>query len=248
MSNGDLVCAALLCTARLRSAVTYSFREEGRSGWALCTVNDDTCELSINSDYGRWAHRWHKSGFQGTFSAFLSDISSADYLAGKLCHGDGRSFSARETVKRIRRRLCEQRLEDCRELRARRLDSPDDPRWRSNRAEYDCYGLPERARRESASGDPRRPVYLLTRYEARRIWEKLGTFDGHSNGDLFLEEYRRWLHSDDVAVADYLPDIDSGIFDCMTSVPSVEWKYLHDRLLPALIAAIREDLASAGGT
>jgi hypothetical protein len=239
MSKGDLVC-----TARLRSAVTYSFREEGRSGWALCTVNDDTCELSINSNHGRWAHRWHRSGFEVTFTSFLSDIDGADYLADKLCHGDSRSFSAYETVKRIRRRLCQQRLEDCRELRDRRLDSPDDPRWRSNRAEYDDFGLPMRAQRESASGDPRRPVFLLTKAQARRIWKKLGSFEDHSNENLFLEEYRRWLHDNEAA--DYLPDLDNGIFECMTSVPSVEWKYLHDRLLPALIAAIREDLAAGG--
>jgi len=236
MSKGDLVC-----TARLHSAITYSFREEGRSGWALCTVNDDTCELSINSNHGRWAHRWHRSGFDGTFTSFLSDISGADYLAGKLCHGDGRSFSAYETVKRIRQRLCQQRLEDCREMRARRLESPDDPRWKSSRDEYDNFGLPMCAKRESASGDGRRPVYLLTKDQARRIWSKLGTLGDHSDGESFLDEYRIWIKRDHFG--DYLPDTDSGIFDCMTLVPSVEWKYLHDRLLPALIAALREDIA-----
>ncbi len=243
MSKGDLVC-----TARRRSAVTYHFREEGRShsGWALCTVNDDTCELSINSDHGRWQHRWHKSGFEGTFTSFLSDVTGADYLASKLCHGDGRSFSAYETVKRIRRRLCQQRLEDCREMRARKLDSPENRRWLSNRGEYDDFGIPLYAKREAASGDPDDRVLLLNKEDARRIWTQLARFyDYDSNGDRFLEEYRRWLHLGNLA--DYLPDYDSGIFDCMTSVTSVEWKYLHDRLLPALIAAIREDLA-AGGT
>jgi hypothetical protein len=238
MSKGDLIC-----TARLHSAVTYSFREEGRShsGWALCTVNDETCELTITSDHGRWSHRWHKSGFEGTFTSFLSDIDGADYLAGKLCHGDSRSFSAYETVKRIRQRLCQQRLEDCREMRARKLESPEDLRWMHNREEYDDFGLPLYAKREAANGDWRQKVYLLTKHKARRIWAKLGTFDGHSDGDRFLDEYRSWIERDDIA--DYLPGFDDGVFYCMTSVPSVEWKYLHDRLLPALIAALREDIA-----
>lgn len=105
--------------------------------------------------------------------------------------------------------------------------------------------FPMCAKRESASGDGRRPVYLLTKDQARRIWSKLGTLGDHSDGESFLDEYRIWIKRDHFG--DYLPDTDSGIFDCMTLVPSVEWKYLHDRLLPALIAALREDIAKRAG-
>ena len=224
----------LVCVAKLRSAVTYSFRTEGRTGWALCTVNDDTCELSINSDYGKWSHRWHKSGFEGTFSSFLADISSADYLADKLCVGDGRSFDAHETVKQIRRRLCQQRIEDCHEMRVRKLHTPNDRLWSSNRGEYDDFGCPIYAQRVP-SRDPFDRIPLLTKALAKRIW------DDNSREDSFLNEYVCLLERGDRD--DYLPDRE-GVYECLTYGPSVEWTYLHDRLLPALIKALQEDLAT----
>jgi len=44
--------------ATISTATAYSFRF-ANGGWAIFTVNDSTGELSIQSDWGEWAHRWH---------------------------------------------------------------------------------------------------------------------------------------------------------------------------------------------
>ena len=107
-----------------RSATTYSF---GGSGWALCTVNDATGELLITSDWGEWAHRWptnHRALGAPSLTAFIAARDGVDYLASKLLGDRVREFSADGTIKKLRRLLCESRLEAERWWRSDELMRP----------------------------------------------------------------------------------------------------------------------------
>jgi hypothetical protein len=97
----------------LTSARTYHFQStELLGGWALCTVNDATGELLIMSDWGNWAHRWSPKHLGSTsLTHFIADRQGYDYLACKLlAHDDAWVLDADATIKKWRKRLCEQRL------------------------------------------------------------------------------------------------------------------------------------------
>ena len=93
------------------SAVSYHFRSS--HGWAICTVNDTTGELSIQSDWGSWQHRWSsdpKHLGAPTLTAFLRDRKAVDYLYDKLHYGRTRGkFDAEETIKALRQHMLEDR-------------------------------------------------------------------------------------------------------------------------------------------
>jgi|SRR5262245_4364852 len=108
--------------AVLTGAVTYSFRTSGSAwtAWALCTVNDDTGELIITSDYGNWSYRWNPSPESlghPTLTAFIGDRGDVDYIARKLQNEgrNGQKFSAKSTTAALRRVLCAARLRHGRE-------------------------------------------------------------------------------------------------------------------------------------
>lgn len=104
-----------LAFVRATPAVTYSFRRaDGRWGdWALCTVNDATGELNVQSDWGNWSYRWdiRSLGVAATLTEFLGDGSSAQYLADKLTSDHENTnerpakyeFDAALTVRELRR-------------------------------------------------------------------------------------------------------------------------------------------------
>jgi hypothetical protein len=101
-------------TLKLRSvstATTYRFGGDDRlGGWACCTVNDATGELTITSDWGNWGHRWNTSHIGSpTLTHFIADRTACDYLACKLVPGDGRRFSAEKTTAELRRLIIERR-------------------------------------------------------------------------------------------------------------------------------------------
>lgn len=85
-------------------------------GWAIFTLNDETCEFTVQSDWGVYGYRWHQAGLgKPTLTEFIA-TAGADYLVGKLqlgtqstnladvVDGDG-------TLREVRREICEQHLE-----------------------------------------------------------------------------------------------------------------------------------------
>lgn len=101
------------------TATTYHFRSSPGAtawfgGWATCTVNDATGELSIQSDWtGVCGHRWdvRRLGCP-TLTEFLAGDRSGyyDYLVGKLLPPERRErFCPEATVKAMRLRVVEAR-------------------------------------------------------------------------------------------------------------------------------------------
>jgi hypothetical protein len=97
---GDKFSMALVSVS---TATTYSFNTEPRDyGWALCSVNDQTGELSVVSDWGNWAHRWNVRHLGApSLTHLIGSLSprSVDYLADKLTSYEERHrFCPEKTV------------------------------------------------------------------------------------------------------------------------------------------------------
>lgn len=230
----------VLKSARSMS-VTYSFETEGNGfkSWALCTVNDQTGELLISSDWGSWSHRWNASPSAlgaPTLTAFIGDRGDVDYLARKL-QKEGRGgqvFSTRKTARALRQLLCERRLNDGRCQLENRLEPEDLPPRSST--DYTPEGLPVFSYHTVVRwmGSERERLPFLTKDVARRIWDAIGDLAeelDRSNGDLFYER---------------LPSID-GFAEYVTGEPwehgeteqTFEDKVLRDIVPPALIEACK---------
>lgn len=110
----------------ISTATTYHFSTVPRSyGWVLATVNDETGELSIQSDWGHWSYRWSaQAGCLGaaTLSHFLARRARGSmyngkfypdtYLADKLTSSDRKlreEFDPEGTVARLRGYVLEHR-------------------------------------------------------------------------------------------------------------------------------------------
>lgn len=85
------------------------------SGWALCTLNNRTGELTVCSDWGDWTHRWNVDHLGSpSLLHFIGDRTrgSHSYIAEKLCKRQEREqFSPEKTVAEWRRCILERRRE-----------------------------------------------------------------------------------------------------------------------------------------
>lgn len=96
----------------IASAVTYKFRGfrglEPLSGWADCTVNDETGALMITSDWGDWSYTWGHLNFGASknLTEFIT-ICGVDYLADKLSGGTraSKEFDGAATTKQLKAEL-----------------------------------------------------------------------------------------------------------------------------------------------
>ncbi len=87
---------------------TPSKEEPGKfnfHGWASFTLNEDTGEVNIQSDWGNASHWW---GFEGrgkrSLKDFLADRTSVGYLVDKLCRTEELKdvYDGDETLKKLK--------------------------------------------------------------------------------------------------------------------------------------------------
>ena len=210
------------------TATAYHFRAGVHGEWAICTVNDSTCELTVQSDWGNWSYRWGggKSGFGSvgkgdderarTLTEFIADRTAADYLADKLWGGGygGRVFDAEETVKAFRKMLCERRLEEGRDHLERGLSHDGGP--------------PKDAREKPYWHGILNDKEPLTAGIARNIWDALGgEIQDCRNGDHFIEKMFQ--------IQGYLW-ISEEPWEHLATVRDHKYEVLLFGILPALIA------------
>lgn len=242
------------------TATTYSFRAEpGQFGWACCTVNDDTGELLITSDWGSWSHRWSADPRHlgaPTLTAFIGGRSGVDYLARKLQNEgtNGRRWSAEATAAALRRRLCERRLEDGRAQIENRLEPEDMPDGKPLRhlvepiGRYTADGLPiysDRMPAEYRNGRPWKingelyeSLPYLTRDAARQLWDAIGELANEVGGSADLFYDRVWQID---GFTDY---VTRELFEYGETEQTPEDKALRELVLPALIEACRARVAA----
>jgi hypothetical protein len=81
MPKPELVLKSIFIT----KPITYSFKFEEFGTWCNVTINDDTAELSIQSDWGCWAHRWPHAGLGNgrTLTEFFVE-GDPDYFVRKF--------------------------------------------------------------------------------------------------------------------------------------------------------------------
>lgn len=84
--------------------VTYNFKDSSGWGWASTTLNEDTGELTINSDWGAWTYRWGAPGM--SLHRFVGG-GDYRYLAEKLLRRSLVAFSERRTRRRLRNAIAE---------------------------------------------------------------------------------------------------------------------------------------------
>lgn len=207
----------MTCT-KATSAVTYHFSpitHEALAGWALATVNDNTGELTIQSDWGNWSNRWSpdpKHLGQPTLSHFIATRGHAHYLADKLTRREEREhFDAAATVKSMQRQLCRMRLEDG------RLSYP-------NYHKVWCRFLHKHEQ------------WLLEPDNTRRIYDELDELRGEDNVDRFIEAFFR------ISGHDIISD-EPWHSEHLKYTPSCGYMQLLHGILPALIAACRVRIA-----
>ena len=77
----------------------YSIRLPNMQGWAEIALDDGTGSVLIHSDFGDWAHHWHKDhhGCQSIKHFLVQSGSDHDYMMGKF-GGAKTTFDARKTA------------------------------------------------------------------------------------------------------------------------------------------------------
>ena len=236
----EVSCSPLIST---QVATTYMFQAApGDLGWANCTVNDATGELSIQSDWGSWAHGWSpdpKILGAPSLTAFIGSRGDVDYLARKLQREGrgGRRWSVGGTVRALRRQLCKRRCEDGREQLASRLE-PDE--MAIERMLYDKDGLPLFSCRyidaptwNDLHHKERLPY--LTRDTGRRLWNAIGRTADENGPNAEQQFFEQALRLE--GFTDYVTD-EPWQYGVTEQTP--EDRALREIVLPALIRACRE--------
>lgn len=226
------------------SATTYHLRPDKGSGWALATVNDETHELTIQSDWGNWAYRWSSSGMatgadgrRCTLTEFLAnrDAGHCDYIADKLTsHEERNRFDSYESVKSMRRSLLAKRLEQGR----KHIDyyRDEDPQDRVDVGTDDPkpWGPMDfiTVRPKYGYQDERWPLTMAT---ARSLYDDLGELEGSDDQRDFVDRFfqiegHTWISSE-------------PWHDHLQYEPSPHYYQLLHGMLPALVRACSAEMA-----
>lgn len=240
----------LVLTSTTAAAVTYSFVTEGEEfkSWALCTVNDQTGELLITSNWGSWSHRWPASPEAlgaPTLTAFIGIRGDVDYLARKLQGGGrcGERLSEEKTAEALRRLLCQRRLAHGREQLEQRLepgDLVDGKPLPHLRGHYTETGLPLFSHQKMDSlmwphTTRKDRLPYLTAETARVLWDEIGDTVGECspNRDLLLDRLMR--------LSGFLEYVTEEPWDYVMTEQTPEDRALRGIVLPALIKACKSN-------
>lgn len=230
------------------AAVTYRLHPTDGHGWALATVNDDTYELQIQSDWGNWAYRWHSSGMARTgpngapctLTQFLADRDAGhcDYLADKLTsHADRNQFDSYASVKAMRRMLIEMRLKQGREVIDYWTDDEPEDREDVGTDDPKRHGPWER-HKVRCKYTFKDEDWFLTKQTTRTLYDALGELEGDDTPDRFLNQYFQ------IEGHTIIGDEPWG-GECMIYEPSPHYYQLLHGILPALVRACAERLKPA---
>jgi hypothetical protein len=223
------------------TATTYYFKpapsEEGHHvfGYALATVNDDTGELSVQSDWGKWSYQWnprpHALGHPTLTEFIASRSTESHYLADKLWgkgYGGSR-FSPQKTVEALRKKLAENRLEEGRHHLmlseyGRRI-GPFIDRMDAGAASVSAHKK-RYYPHQSWTGSDGEP---LTKGIARAIWDALEELDDRGlSEELFVERLYR---------IDGIDWIGEELWDQLEHEQDPAYTILQASIMPALQAA-----------
>lgn len=107
--------ALTLKAASISKPVTYSFRFEEYGAWCNVTINEQTGEFNLNSDWGCWTHRWRVDGIgPHILTEFLLQCDP-DYIVRKFqLNGPENLKDVRDderTWEAVREYICEERRE-----------------------------------------------------------------------------------------------------------------------------------------
>lgn len=206
------------------AAVTYHLRPVGARGWVLATVNDETGELSIKSDWGSWSYRWNVCHLGApTLTKFIANCASCDYLADKLTSREERTcFDVDATIKVMRAIVCARRLEQGREWNAYYQD--EDPKDRWNLAG----DAPAWAETKRVWCCGRAEQWPLTRSLARELFDDVGALRNADTADSVVSAFQR------IDGSEWITD---EPWEHLKYVPSRAYVQLFHGILPAVVAA-----------
>lgn len=97
-------------------AYRFVFDDGGWNGWAILTINEDTGEIHIQSDYGNYQHRWTpahtgRKGPRAMHDFFAT--GSTGYFVDKFSYGDQPDlknvFDEERTAREVRAYILERR-------------------------------------------------------------------------------------------------------------------------------------------
>ena len=237
--------------ARRRStATTYElFVPAVLGGYALCTVNDQTGELAIHSDWGNWSYQWSprpESLGAENLTAFLAKMPDAesDYVARKLQGGwnAGHRFDGSATAAEMTSVIAKHRLEHGRNAIERWRDYHEgdgDKTYTIASAEHDLDCKNSGHFNHLTASAARHLVDDITDLGGELSGRHGGPSDSKATEAVFSERILALLDLHDAGWMFPEP------WDHYQHAQSFDDKMLRDSLLPALFAACRQTRIAA---